>query len=88
VIDSGDSAARTAFISRHMAEAAIKKTSVADRLSGTPMNDVLTRWRTAVACAATELKEIPEHEARRRPASGKWSAAEILGSGSCLLRRR
>ena len=43
------------------------------------MDEILTRWRGVVTQATSELGRIDGEQARRRPAAGKWSAAEIVG---------
>jgi hypothetical protein len=43
------------------------------------MTDLLARWRRSVDRAAAELADVPDREARRRPALGKWSPKEIVG---------
>lgn len=43
------------------------------------MTELLVRWRRSVDGAAAELANVPDRDARRRPALGKWSAKEIVG---------
>ena len=43
------------------------------------MNEVLAAWRQAVEEAANRLAAVPDEQARRRPAPGKWSVKEELG---------
>ena len=43
------------------------------------MQDVVGRLEELIPTTAARLKALPESEARRRPAPGKWSKKGILG---------
>jgi DinB superfamily len=43
------------------------------------MDALLDHWRRTVGQAALALATVPDEDARRRPAPGKWSIKEILG---------
>ena len=43
------------------------------------MNETAERLRRTVVAASRHLVEMPEEDARRRPAPGKWSPIEIIG---------
>lgn len=44
-----------------------------------PSTDAAARLRAAVAAAVPRLLALPESDAGRRPAPGKWSPKEVIG---------
>ena len=43
------------------------------------MDALLARWHHTVSRATSQLTALPDAQARRRPAPGKWSVKEIVG---------
>jgi hypothetical protein len=43
------------------------------------VDELLARWRAALERASVELEQVSAEQARWRPATGKWSTAEIVG---------